>query len=225
VLFLQLAREIIRKYDDKPAVKRVFSVPIALEPFAVRRKNLMKKTVLTFGLISGAVAMLLGISTVSFVDRIGFDKGVIVGYTGIVVSLLLVPFGIRSYRENVGGGYITFGRAFAVGILITLISCICYVVAWEIVYYNFLPDFAEKYSAYIVEKARASGASQQAIEATVQEMKNMKAMLANPLTNAALTFIEPFPVGLIITLISAAILRKKPRSNDREEKVAPAFSA
>jgi hypothetical protein len=185
----------------------------------------MKKTVLTFGLISGAVAMLLGISTVSFVDRIGFDKGVIVGYTGIVVSLLLVPFGIRSYRENVGGGYITFGRAFAVGILITLISCICYVVAWEIVYYNFLPDFAEKYSAYMVEKARASGASQQAIEATVQEMKNMKAMLANPLTNAALTFIEPFPVGLIITLISAAILRKKPRSNDREEKVAPAFSA
>jgi hypothetical protein len=185
----------------------------------------MKKTVLTFGLISGAVAMLLGISTVSFVDRIGFDKGVIVGYTGIVVSLLLVPFGIRSYRENVGGGNITFGRAFAVGILITLISCICYVVAWEIVYYNFLPDFAEKYAAYMVEKARASGASQQAIEATVQEMKNMKAMLANPVTNAALTFIEPFPVGLIITLISAAILRKKPRSNDREEKVAPAFSA
>jgi hypothetical protein len=185
----------------------------------------MKKTVLTFGLISGAVAMLLGISTVSFIDRIGFDKGVIVGYTGIVVSLLLVPFGIRSYRENVGGGHITFGKAFAVGILITLISCICYVIAWEIVYYNFLPDFGEKYSAYMVEKARASGASQQTIEATVQEMKDMKAMLANPLTNAALTFIEPFPVGLIITIVSAAILRKKPRNNDRDEVVSPVFSS
>jgi len=94
----------------------------------------MKKTVLTFGLISGAVAGLLVFSMVPFIYRIGFDKGVIVGYTAIVVSLLLVPFGIRSYRENVGGGNITFGRAFAVGILITLISCICYVLAWEIVY-------------------------------------------------------------------------------------------
>lgn len=185
----------------------------------------MKKTVLTFGLISGAVAALLMSSLVFFADRIGFDRAVIVGYTTIVVSLLLVPFGIRSYRENVGGGHITFGRAFAVGILITLISCICYVIAWEIVYYNFLPDFVEKYGAYMVEKAKASGASQQAIEATVQEMKNMKVMLDNPLINAAMTFIEPFPVGLIITTISAAILRKKSRSNDREEVATPVLSS
>ena len=183
----------------------------------------MKKTVLTFGLISGTVAALLMNSLVFFVDRIGFDKGVIVGYTTIVVSLLLVPFGIWSYRENVGAGNITFVRAFAVGILITLISCICYVVAWEIVYFNFLPDFADKYSAYMVEKAKASGASQQAIDATLQEMKNMKSMLDNPLTNAALTFTEPFPVGLIITLISSAILRKRPRAN--EEAVTPVLSA
>jgi len=186
----------------------------------------MKKTVLTFGFISGAVAMLLGISTTAFADRIGFDKAIIVGYTGIVVSLLLVPFGIRSYRENVGGGHITFGRAFAVGILITLISGICYVIAWEIVYYNFLPDFVEKYGAYMVEKAKASGASQQTIEATVQEMKNMKTMLDNPLINAAMTFIEPFPVGLIITVVSAAILRKKAGPNDRQkEVVTPVFNS
>ncbi len=181
----------------------------------------MKKTVLTFGLISGAVAALLMSATVPFMHQIGFDKGLIVGYTGIVVSLLLVPYGIRSYRENVGNGQITFGRAFAVGILITLISCICYVIAWEIIYFNFLPDFAEKYTAFMVEEARAAGASQQAIEATLQESKNMKAMLDNPLINGAMAFIEPFPVGLIITLVSAAILRKKSRSNNREEVVTP----
>jgi hypothetical protein len=181
----------------------------------------MKKTVLIFGLISGAVAALLVFSTVPFIYQIGFDKGVIVGYTAIVVSLLLVPFGIRSYRENVGGGNITFGRAFAVGILITLISCICYVLAWEIVYYNFLPDFAEKYTAYMVEKARAGGATQQVIDATLQEMKSMKAMLDNPLVFAALGFTEPFPVGLIITLISAAVLRKKARRDPEEEVGAP----
>jgi hypothetical protein len=172
----------------------------------------MKKTVLTFGLISGAVAALLVVLMVPFVYRIGFDKATIVGYTSIVISLLLVPFGIWSYREDDGEGSITFARAFGVGILITLISCICYVIAWEIVYYNFLPDFADKYTAYMVEKAKASGATQQVIDATLQEMKGMKAMLDNPLIFAAIGFTEPFPVGLIITTISAAILRKKRKS-------------
>jgi len=185
----------------------------------------MKKTVLTFGLIAGAVLSVFMLLTLPFLDRIGFDKGEVIGYTGMVLAFLMVFFGIRSYRENVGGGSITFGRAFAVGILITLISCICYVIAWEILYFNFLPDFAEKYTAYMVAKARAAGASQQAIEATVQDMKNMKGILDNPVLNGAMAFIEPFPVGLIITLVSAAILRKKPRSSDREEVVAPAFSS
>lgn len=169
----------------------------------------MKKTVLTFGLISGAIMSLMMLSTLPFIDKIGFDKGEIVGYTGIVLSFLLVFFGIRSYRENVGGGRITFGRAFAVGILITVISCICYVITWEIIYFKLLPGFADKYANYMVERLRASGASQQMIEAKLKEMNAFKVMYNNPLINAAISFLEPFPLGLIITLISAAILRKK----------------
>jgi MFS family permease len=173
----------------------------------------MKKTVLVFGLISGAVAAAMMSVTMLFADRIGFDRGVIVGYTTIILSFLLVFFGIRSYRENIGGGAISFRRAFAVGILITLISCICYVVAWEILYYNFMPDFADKYAAYMVEKAKAAGASATAIQAKMDEVKNLKRILDNPFLNAAVTFIEPFPVGLIITLISALILRKRKQSS------------
>jgi hypothetical protein len=172
----------------------------------------MKKTVLTFGIISGAVSALMMLSTIPFMHKIGFDRGLIVGYTAIVLSFLLVFFGIRSYRENVGGGKITFGRAFAVGILITLISCVFYVITWEIVYFNFIPDFADKYTAYMVEKVKASGGNQQAINATIEQMKELKRMLDNPLKNAAMTFLEPFPIGLIITLISSAILRKKGNS-------------
>jgi hypothetical protein len=176
----------------------------------------MKKTVLTFGLISGAILALMMFATLPFVDRIGFDKGAIIGYTSMVVSFLLVFFGIRSYRENVAGGNITFGRAFAVGILITLISCICYVVAWEIIYFNFMPDFFAKYTAYAIEKAKASGASPSAIQAQMQEMKKFKEMYDNPFFNAAITFTEPFPIGLIVTLISALILRKKPKGQSGE---------
>jgi len=171
----------------------------------------MKRTILTFGLISGAIASLRMVATVPFEDKIGFDRGEFLGYTLIVLSFLLVFFGIRSYRDNAGNGQITFAKAFAVGISITLISCICYVVTWEILYFNFMHDFMDKYGAYVVEKARASGASPAALQAQLQQLKKYKELYENPLINAALTFIEPFPIGLLITVISAAVLPKKPR--------------
>jgi hypothetical protein len=169
----------------------------------------MKKTVLTFGLISGAISAAMMLVTVPFVDKIGWDKGEILGYTSIVLAALLIFFGIRSYRENVAGGRLTFGRGFAVGILITLISSACYVATWEVVYFKFLPDFADKYAAHMVERAKASGASQQKLDETQQKATQFKQMYNNPAINIALTFMEVFPIGLGVTLISAGILRKK----------------
>jgi len=169
----------------------------------------MKKTVVTFGLISGAISSAMMLATVPFLDRIGFERGEVFGYTMIVLSFLLVFFGIRSYRDNINGGKITFGRAFQVGILITLISCACYVITWEILYFNFLEGFTEKWTAYAIEKAKASGASAVEVEAQIQQMNKFKELYENPLINAAITFIEPFPVGLVITTLSAAVLRRR----------------
>jgi len=172
----------------------------------------MKKTILTFGLISGAISALMMVATMLIADRIGLDRGLIVGYTAIVLSFLLVFFGIRSYRDHEGNGHITFARAFAVGISITLISCLCYVAAWEILYFNFLPDFMDKYGAQVMAKLKASGASPAALQAQLEQLKRYKELEDNPFTNAAMTFLEPFPVGLVMTLISAAVLRRKPQS-------------
>ena len=176
----------------------------------------MRKAILTFGLISGAISSLVMVVIVPFADRIGFDRGPVIGYASIVLSFLLVFFGIRSYRDNVGNGQITFLKAFAVGISITLISCICYVVTWEVIYYNFLPDFWDKYGAHLVEKLRASGASPAAVQAKLQEVAKYKELYKNPLLNAALTFIDPFPIGLVITLISALVLRRKLQSQPQQ---------
>jgi len=169
----------------------------------------MKKIVLTFGLLSGVVSALMMFVTVLFIDQIGWDNGVFVGYTAIVLSLLFVYFGIRSYRDNHLGGRITFGRAFGVGILITLISCVFYVIAWEIEYATMFSDFADKYAAYAMYKARAAGADEAAQAAKATEMADMKEVMDNPLVRPLFIFIEPFPVGLLVTLISAAVLRKK----------------
>ena len=78
---------------------------------------------------------------------INFDHSEILGYSAMVLSFLLVFFGIRSYRDNVAGGAIGFGKAFQVGILITLVTCAMYVIAWEITYFNFFPDFLDQYNA------------------------------------------------------------------------------
>ena len=171
----------------------------------------MKKTILTFGLISGAISSLMMVATVPFAHRIGFNKALVVGYTTMVLSFLLVSFGIRSYRDNVGNGHITFKKAFAVGICITLISCIFYVVTWEILYFNFMHDFMDNYGADMIERLKASGASAAAVQVQVEHLKKMKEQYENLLFNSLMTFIEPFPVGLVITIISAGVLRKKPR--------------
>jgi len=169
----------------------------------------MKRTVLIFGLISGMISSVLMAATMPFVDKLGEATGLILGYTTIVLSFLLVYFGIRSYRDNVGGGRISFGKAFSVGILITLISCVFYVAAWEVLSYKFMPDFAEKYAAQDVARLKASGASADAVQKETEKMEEFKVQYAKPWYNIAMTFIEPFPVGLVITLISAAVLRRK----------------
>lgn len=168
----------------------------------------MKKTILTFGLISGVISSLMMIATVPFMDRIG-DHGYVLGYTTIILSLLFVFFGVRSYRNNVANGQITFGKAFLVGLAITVISCLFYVGTWEIIYFNFMPDFMDKYGAHVLQKMQAAGATAAAIQQKSEELNKLKVMYKNPLFNAAMTFIEPFPVGLVITLFSAAVLRKK----------------
>ena len=170
----------------------------------------MKKIVLVYGLISGAVAGTLMLLTLPFMDKLEGGAGYAVGYTGMILSGLLIFFGVRSYRENVGGGTMTFGRGFQVGILIALISAVCYVATWEFIYFKLEPDFCDKHFGAQVERLKASGAPPEKVAAAEQQLATMKSLLANPVTNAALAFLEPIPVGLLITLISAAVLRKKP---------------
>jgi hypothetical protein len=155
-------------------------------------------------------------ATVPFMHKIGFSGGMVIGYTTMVLSFLLVFFGMRSYRENVGGGYISFGRALSVGLLIMLITCAFYVITWEVIYFNFMPDFAEKYGAFMVENMRAAGASAQEIAAKTEEMKRFKELYDNIFFNVAMTLLEPLPVGLIMTFISALIVRK--RRQDLQDK-------
>jgi len=169
----------------------------------------MKRIVWTFGLISGAILSVMMAITVPFEDQIGSDRGLIIGYTTMVLSFLLVFFGIRSYRDNVAGGSVSFGRAFSVGILIVVISSLCYVATWEVIYFKFAPDFATKLEAYNLDRARKSAGTPAEVEKKVADMRQFNERYQNPLFNSAITFVEPAPVGLVIALVSAAVLRRR----------------
>src|SRR5690349_9550239 len=115
----------------------------------------MRRVVLTFGLIAGAILSVMMFVSMAFQEQIGFDKGMIIGYATMVAAFMMVFFGVKSYRDNVAGGTITFGRAFKVGALIALVSSLCYVLSWHVISTRMVPDFMEKYSAHIIERERA----------------------------------------------------------------------
>ncbi len=169
----------------------------------------MKKIVLTFGLIAGVIMSVLMDGNVLIEDKIGSGHSLVLGYTILVASFLLVYFGIRSYRDNTLAGQISFGRAFACGILITLITTVCYVATWEVLYFNFIPHFMDSYFAAQIHKVQTSGLDPATTAAQVAAIEHSQQLYQNPFVNMAYTFLEPFPIGLIITLISAAILRRK----------------
>ena len=172
----------------------------------------MRKIVLTYGLIAGAILSLMMLATIPFQDRIGFDKGAIIGYTTMVIAFLMIFFGVRSYRDNVAGGSVGFGRALGLGLLITAVASVCYVATWQLVYHQLAPDFMDKYSAYTIEKARKSGATDAAIAAQVKEMSDFSEMYKNPLNNIAITFLEPLPVGVVFSLVTAGVLGRRRRA-------------
>lgn len=173
----------------------------------------MKNTVIKYGIMSGVLMAAMFLITLPFHDRIGFEStGLIVGYTTMVLAFLLIYFGVRSYRDTVGRGTIRFGRAFGVGMLIALLASMIYVATWEVVYYNYMPDFMDKYAAHQVEKARASGETEAQIATMKAEMEDFAAKYKNPFYNFVFTMMEPLPAGIIVSLISAGLLsrRRKP---------------
>src|ERR1700761_651299 len=170
----------------------------------------MKKDVWKYGLGSGLVLAVAMALTVPFEHRIGARWGMAVGYTIMVLSFLIVCVGVKHYRDVECGGSITFGRAFAAGALMMLIACICYVAMWEALNATVERNFAHDYAASMVKRAQNSGLQGAALEAKIAEAHKFEVMYSNPLYRMSMTLLEPLPVGLVMALVTAGILRRKP---------------
>lgn len=175
----------------------------------------MRKIVLTFGLIAGGIMSAMMALTMVLWSSINQDHGYLVGYSSMVLAFLMVYFGVRSYRDNVAGGEVSFFKAFQVGFLITLLATCCYVASWEVIYRNYMPNFGDEYAAAVVKKAKASGASEEEIARQTQQVTaSMEQYKNNVLVRLAYTFAEPLPVGLVFALVTAGVLSRKRKEGD-----------
>jgi len=170
----------------------------------------MKKTVWVCGLIAGLlVTTMMVYSTLRCRNDPDFQGNMVMGYAAMVLAFSLVFVGIKNYRDKYAGGVLTFGKAFKIGLYITLIASTLYVLVWLVDFYLFIPDFMDKYAAHVIKEKQASGASIQEIQQQTAQMNSMKEMYRNPIFVVLLTYAEILPVGLVITLISALILKRK----------------
>ena len=116
---------------------------------------------------------------------------------------------MKSYRDTVGGGEIKYLRALSIGLLITAIASVFYSVTWMVVYHTIMPDFMDKYAAHAIDNLTKKGASATEISNKAAEMNQFKEMYKNPVTMFLLTFMEPMPVGIIMSLVLPLVVRMK----------------
>jgi len=167
----------------------------------------MKKIILTFGIIAGLICG--SMFFIGHSDTPDFENGMLLGYISMIIALSTIFFATKQFRDKYNGGSINFGKAFQVGIGITLVATVVYVICWEIYYANFASDFTDQYLSYMKEGLEDKGMTAAEIETEIAPTAEMmQTYKDNTLMRMGMTTMEIIPVGLIITLISSVVFGK-----------------
>lgn len=170
----------------------------------------MKRTILIYGSVAGLIVAALMIGTTMFCYHSGeFEGSMLLGYASMLLAFLFVLIGVKRFRDKENGGVITFGKALKVALLMTLVTSTLYVLLWLVDYYIFVPDFMEKYTAHVLEQAKASGMSPAALAKQQAEMAYYRELYQNPLWVILFTYMEILPVGLLMSFFTAVVMRRK----------------
>lgn len=171
----------------------------------------MKTIVLIYGAIAGTIlgAMMLITMPMYNAGTLNMDNGELLGYSTMVMAFALIFFGVKSYRDNQLQGVISFGKAMKMGLLITLVASVIYALAWEVCYTDLGDEFMTKMTENHFVKMKADGATEAEIAESREQWTSFSEMYKNPFIRFGVTLFEPSPVGLLISLLSGFLLRKK----------------
>ncbi|HEY4197819.1 MAG TPA: DUF4199 domain-containing protein [Mucilaginibacter sp.] len=171
----------------------------------------MKKTIIICGLIAGLIATAW---TIAGMAGLHIEGSLLLGYSTMLVAFSLIFVAVKNSRDKFNGGFISFGKALQIGLLITLIASTIYVAAWLISYYYMNSDYLDKYAAHVLAKMKTDGASAAELQKKTTELQNFREMYQNPFFNAMMTYLEILPMGIVISLIAAFILKRKSDSKN-----------
>ena len=165
----------------------------------------MNKIILKYGILGGIAASIV-MSSITIYMKLNPEKtvGMFIGMFTMILAYTFIVLGIIKLRNENDGIIITFGKAFLCGLGILFITSTIYVLVWLIIYYNFFPNFMEHYCDLALKQTPP-----EELAAKKAEMEQYKEMYKSPIGVILLTYMEIFPIGVIFTLISAAILKKK----------------
>ncbi|HVV04924.1 MAG TPA: DUF4199 domain-containing protein [Puia sp.] len=170
----------------------------------------MKKIVLVCGVIGGLITTVWMVVLLIFYNgHDHIDNGEIYGYGSMILAFSLIYVGVRNFRNKYNNGVISFGKAFRIGLYITLIASTIYVGTWQVIYYGYARDFGKVYSESKLAKLKASGVSEEAYAKQKAEMDDWVRLYDKPAFNIGMTYMEILPVGLLVSLITALILKRK----------------
>lgn len=167
-----------------------------------------KRIIPTYGAISGVVSAAVFI----LASKLAMAEGALgrisgyVGYLLMLVALSVIFLGIKRYRDLVYDGDIRFGQALLAGLAISLVAGVVYMACWEI-YLATDDTFLDEYTQGFIEGKKVEGVDGEELEAVIRSMETLKERHANPVARIVMSFLELFPFGFIVSLISAAILR------------------
>jgi hypothetical protein len=163
----------------------------------------MKTIILKNGILGGIIISIVMIAMIWYMKaNPGQEPNTIIGFISML-AFIFVILGTKQERKN-NNDTITFGKAFLTGLCIAFVISTIYVMVWLIIYYNFFPDFMEKYSEMILKNTKP-----EELAAKTTEMNQMVAWYRSPLMIILLTYMEIFPLGIVVSLIAGLVLKKK----------------
>ncbi len=176
----------------------------------------MKKSTLLLSLAGGVFVSIFMVFLVKYCDTQHAITNMLITYTAMVIAFSVIFVAIKKERDK-NGGVITFGKAFRIGLIITAITSTIYVAVWLVDYYEFMPDFMDKYTAGIIQQLKASHLSPQVLKEKIDQANRNKEWYGSFLGMTLEGYREILPAGLIVSVIASLVLK---RGGGKEQVVA-----
>lgn len=168
----------------------------------------MLRKILSYGVVAGLlVGLPMGVLAFVLKGMPPDPWGMVITYLIMLLALSTVFIAIKRHRDEALGGVIRFWPALGLGLGISLVASVGYALAWEATLALTGMDFAGEYAKAMIKAEQAKGVSTQALARFTAEMEDFKRQYANPLFRMPMTMVEIFPVGLLVSLVSAGLLR------------------